>query len=53
MKIAQKTKMTNSKENLSRPGTIDARARYQAAARRFTNTDIRGPSLTEMLLCGA
>jgi len=30
--------MTNSKENLSRSGIIDARARYRAAARLLRNT---------------
>jgi len=29
-------------ENLSRPGIIDAKARYRAAARRLRNTDIGG-----------
>ena len=28
-------------ENLSRPGIIDARARYRAAARRLRNTVLR------------
>ena len=37
MKVHNKTKMTNSRENLSRPGIIDARARYRAAARRLRN----------------
>ena len=27
-------------DNLSRPGIIDARARYRAAARRLRNTDL-------------
>jgi len=29
-------------ENLSRPGIIDARARYRAAARRLRNTALKG-----------
>ena len=32
--------MTNSQENLSRPGIIDARARYRVAARRVKNTEL-------------
>jgi len=32
--------MTNSRENLSRSGIIDARARYRAAARRLRNTGL-------------
>jgi len=30
--------MTNSRRNLSRPGIIDVRTRYRAAARRLRNT---------------
>ena len=40
MKIAYKTKMKKFQENLSRPGIIDARARYRAAARQLRNTDL-------------
>ena len=40
MKIAQKTKNDEFQENLSRPGIIDARARYRAAARRLRNTGL-------------
>ena len=38
--------MKNDKfqENHSRPGIIDARARYRAAARRLRNTDVKYPS---------
>jgi len=32
----------NFQENLSRPGIIDARARYRAEARRLRNTGIGG-----------
>ena len=32
--------MTKFQENLSRPGIIDARARYRAAARRLRNTGV-------------
>ena len=32
--------MTNSRKNLSRPGIIDARARYRAATRRLRNTAV-------------
>jgi len=35
--------MTNSRENLSRPGIIDARARYRAAARQLRNTGVDNP----------
>jgi len=42
---------------LSRPGIIDARARYRAAARRFRNTDIGNLTNEEALAhlggCGA
>ena len=44
--------MTNSKENLSRPGIIDARARYRAAARRLRNTALGDVILaTELAVC--
>jgi len=33
-------KNDNFQENLSRPGIIDARARYRAAARRLRNTGL-------------
>jgi len=36
--------MTNSRENLSRPGIIDARLQYQAAARRLRNTALEDPA---------
>jgi len=35
--------MTKFQENLSRPGIIDARARYRVAARRLRNTALKGP----------
>jgi hypothetical protein len=37
MKNAYKTEIYNFQENLSRPGVIDARARYRVAARRLRN----------------
>ena len=40
--------MTNSKENLPRPGIIDARARYLAATRRLRNTAVED---TQTFLC--
>jgi len=50
----------NFQENLSRPGIINARARYRAAARRFRNTaldslivcDIVGEPAAFCLRCG-
>ena len=41
MKIAYKTKMTNSRKNSCGPvRIIDARARYRAAAQRLRNADL-------------
>ena len=37
--------MTNSQENLSRSGVIDARAQYRAADRRLRNTALEGITL--------
>jgi len=34
--------MTNYQENLSRPGIIDAKARYRAAARQLRNIGLDG-----------
>ena len=36
-------------ENLSRPGIIDARARYRAATLRLRNTDVEGKKVTQTL----
>jgi len=37
-------------QNLSRPGIIDARARYRVAARRLRNTGIMHRSAVALLL---
>jgi len=43
--------MTNAKDNLSRPGIIDARARYRAAAQPLRNTDLRHWSRVSGICC--
>jgi hypothetical protein len=37
----------NFQESLSRPGIIDTRARYRAAARRFRNTGLEGSKIQQ------